>query len=759
MTRQAPAPDTSSAAAAVPELLSLLRRAEFARAASLIDDLIARTDGDARDVLEVVAHTIRLPLNQVIQSLDDLQPLIGRMQRLEMQDTGEFASLRDWALSTAGHYIASVGAIETGMRWTDRAILGARQRNDLTQLRRSLNNKASVVIMGGAFDHAASLQAEALSLADDKDTDASVLLNNLATTCILRARRLPEEEREQRQALGTQALTYIQQAQARPMPAIDWHRGWLLANTGHAHRLLGHFEQARQAYEQALPACGSNLRYRSDVMANHAALMVDMGQAAEAEPWLAQAEAIASNDLLSPVYDLILETQVRLKSMTGRHEEALAWSERRRQRAQDRYERRMHHALSDDLLRELEQARIAEQEAQARARALDAASAAKSSFVAHMSHEIRTPIHAILGLAQLLHEHPLPEHTAEKVQGILEAGDSLLHIVNDILDLSKIEAGQMPLQREPMSVPDVLQRVDRLLRPAAQAKGLALTVQADASSAPAAMGDAAKLEQVLVNLVGNAVKFTGRGEVRVRAMALPSPAGSLMLRLEVSDTGVGIPPAALERLFTPFTQADDRINRQFGGTGLGLAISRRLVDLMGGRIGAVSVPGQGSTFWCEITLDLAPEPTAPAPLEESVPAPRRGDRLQGLRVLAADDNRLNRLVIQRQLQREGAQVQLAEDGVQALEALRARPEAFDVVLMDVQMPALDGLSATRAMRADPALAQLPVIALTAGVLAQDEDAARAAGMNEFIAKPVDLERLVTALSAYRSGSGSKPKQN
>ena len=229
----------------------------------------------------------------------------------------------------------------------------------------------------------------------------------------------------------------------------------------------------------------------------------------------------------------------------------------------------------------------------------------------------------------------------------------------------------------------------------------------------------------------------------------------------MSDTGIGISPEALVQLFQPFTQADASTTRRFGGTGLGLSISKRLVELMGGTIGARSTPGAGSTFWFELPLArvAAEAPTRTPHLTASMPAPPRGPRLSGLRVLGVDDNRLNLFLLERALQLEGASVHLAADGQQALQTLQANPQGFDVVLMDIQMPVMDGLTATREIRADVAIAHLPVIAMTAGVLAEERAAAEAAGVDEFLAKPLDLGQMVTMLLPYAppdEAPGAKP---
>ena len=374
------------------------------------------------------------------------------------------------------------------------------------------------------------------------------------------------------------------------------------------------------------------------------------------------------------------------------------------------------------------------------------ANAAKAQFLAQMSHEIRTPMNAIIGLAQVLEHDPLPEESARTVRTIGEAGQSLLRIVNDILDFSKIEAGQLPIVARPFAVSEVLTRVDQLLSGSAAAKGLRLDIDRPPPQVDRVDGDALRLEQILVNLVGNAIKFTTQGSVSIAVAPLDVNDNSLRLRFEVRDTGIGIETSAIDGLFEPFTQADSGITRRYGGTGLGLSICKRLVELMGGRIGATSTPAVGSTFWFDLPFERVRE--APATVGAGT-GTVRPPVLAGLRVLAVDDSSINRYVLERALGRVGAIVTPAEDGREALRLLHSDPTAFDIVLMDVQMPGLDGLATTRAMRGEPALAAIAVIGLSAGVLSGEREAALAAGMNGFVPKPVDLRQLVDELVAIR----------
>ncbi len=383
---------------------------------------------------------------------------------------------------------------------------------------------------------------------------------------------------------------------------------------------------------------------------------------------------------------------------------------------------------------------VAERTAEARA-----ASAAKSEFLAHMSHEIRTPLNAVLGLAQLLARDPLTPEQGTLVKHIQEAGDALLAILDDILDLSKIEAGRLRLEQRPFTLNQLLSKIDSLMLPNAQARGLVLRIDTPAKPIGALLGDPLRLDQVLLNLVSNAIKFTDQGMVWVRIRVIAADSQRLRLRFEVEDTGIGIEPHLLPRLFQPFSQLDEGTNRRYGGTGLGLAISKHLVELMGGIIGVESTPGRGSRFWFEVPLARVPE-TLPAKTSPQ-PPPANALRLAGRHFLVVDDSTINREVVERFLKKEGAEVIAAADGQQAIQTLSLRP-AFDAVLMDIRMPVMDGLTAASKIREELGLRDLPIIALTAGVMAEEQAAIRAAGFNDFLAKPIDLEQLITCLQRW-----------
>jgi signal transduction histidine kinase/CheY-like chemotaxis protein len=372
----------------------------------------------------------------------------------------------------------------------------------------------------------------------------------------------------------------------------------------------------------------------------------------------------------------------------------------------------------------------------------ESANRAKSAFLANMSHEVRTPMNAIIGLTHMLARHNVDPGQIGNLTRINQAANHLLTLLGDVLDLSKIEADRLTLEKSPFLLGGVFANIDSLLGERAQAKGLSLQREIEPRLADMPLlGDSLRIQQILLNLVSNAIKFTERGGVTIRAAIREESASDLLVAIDVVDTGIGILPDAVQRIFEPFEQADSSTTRQHGGTGLGLAICRRLVRLMGGDIVAASIPGEGSTF--SLTLRLArnreEEPAAssqPVLLSGAEAERMLTTRHAGIRILLVEDDEINRLVALELLHETlGWQVDVAENGAQAV--AMAESTDYALILMDVQMPVMDGLKATRAIRGLADRAQTPILAMTANAFQEDRQACLDAGMDDFVAKPVD----------------------
>ena len=378
--------------------------------------------------------------------------------------------------------------------------------------------------------------------------------------------------------------------------------------------------------------------------------------------------------------------------------------------------------------------------------AAEAASRAKSAFLANMSHELRTPMNGVLGMIELAKRRMTDAKGRDQLDKAKQSANHLLSVLNDILDISKIDADRMVVDSVPLQIPLVFEELTSTLGHTATGKGLRLTSDLpDALMQRTFTGDPLRLGQILFNLVGNAIKFTDHGAVTLRALPVGETPDGVLVRFEVSDTGIGIEPEALTRIFQPFEQADNSMTRKYGGTGLGLAISKRLVQLMGGDIGADSTPGQGSTFWFVVPLKQR-EADAVPPAPASTPRTAE-QRLQedhtGARVLLVEDEPIAQVVSRGLLEGVGLVIDLAEDGLQALAMARQNPYAL--ILMDMQMPRMNGVEATQAIRADSLNRHTPILAMTANAFDEDRMLCLAAGMNDHIAKPVDPARLYDTL--------------
>jgi signal transduction histidine kinase/ActR/RegA family two-component response regulator len=385
--------------------------------------------------------------------------------------------------------------------------------------------------------------------------------------------------------------------------------------------------------------------------------------------------------------------------------------------------------------------------------AAEASAQAKANFLATMSHELRTPLNGILGMAALLQRSRLEQNQKEFCETITQSAEALLSVVNDILDWSRIESGKIQLESIPFDCVGIVHGVCEILRPQSEPKGLDVSVISESATIPTLIGDPSRLRQVLLNLTANAIKFTEEGYVKVKLISKAASEGQFGLRIEIADSGIGITPQQISKLFHRFSQADASTTRRFGGSGLGLAISKSLVEQMGGCIGVDSKVGEGSTFWLELEFPIHAAPKQEAPKEKVVVA----DRV--LKILIAEDNEVNQRLATLVLEMAGHQSEVASDGLIALE--KALIQDYDLILMDCQMPGMDGYEATRQIRRQLSR-HVPIIGLTASALINDRQDCIDSGMDDYMSKPYRANQLLAAVAQWAnvpcgsSGSCSPP---
>ena len=417
------------------------------------------------------------------------------------------------------------------------------------------------------------------------------------------------------------------------------------------------------------------------------------------------------------------------------------------ERKQGEKDLRAHHDHLEEVVKERTAALTIAKEA------AEAANRAKSTFLANMSHELRTPMNGILGMTHMALRYTDDPKLKDRLGKVIQSSHHLLAVINNILDISKIEAEHLTLEATSFYFGEVLENLFRLVSHKAVDKQIKLRVDL-APEVPGMklLGDPLRLGQILINLTGNAIKFTDHGSIIVRARLLEDTPEGVLLRIEVADTGIGITTEQQQRLFTAFEQADGSMTRKYGGSGLGLAISKRLVEIMGGEIGVTSTPGQGSTFWLTLRLVKSSELVQPAPAISEVSAYERLlNEYLGTRLLLAEDEPISQEVSRGLLEDAGLVVDLAEDGLQALDL--AKQNSYALILMDMQMPHMNGIDATKAIRALPGYEQKPIVAITANAFDEDCRLCLRAGMNDHIAKPVDPDKLYEILLKWLSRPG------
>lgn len=382
-----------------------------------------------------------------------------------------------------------------------------------------------------------------------------------------------------------------------------------------------------------------------------------------------------------------------------------------------------------------------------------AATTAKSSFLANMSHEVRTPLNGILGMSDLLLDTTLRKEQREYASAIKSSGEALLNLVNDILDFSKIEAGRLEFERVNFDIISTVQDVLKSFNVIALQKKLKLTFAMDLNTPPLVNGDPGRVRQVLMNLVNNAIKFTPQGSVHVKVSCLSDDSRFLRLRFDIQDTGIGIPAEKIGKLFQEFVQADTSTTRRYGGTGLGLSICKRLVEKMSGEIGVESEHGKGSHFWFTLLLPHAQEMVDLSKVRATVTFPDRG---YPWKILVAEDNKINQIVISKMLEKFGLKADVVDNGKKVIEALRTQP--YDLILMDCHMPEMDGYEATVLIRQDSQHNKIPIIAMTANAMKGDREHALSIGMDDYMTKPLEVEKVRTILIKWTEYLHSKGRK-
>jgi signal transduction histidine kinase/CheY-like chemotaxis protein len=374
------------------------------------------------------------------------------------------------------------------------------------------------------------------------------------------------------------------------------------------------------------------------------------------------------------------------------------------------------------------------------------ANAAKSEFLANMSHEIRTPLNGIIGMTELVLDGPLTEEKRADLEVVRSSGESLLNIISDVLDFSKIEAGQMTIAEAPFALQPLVWEILMLFTARARQKNLEFRLNYDPALPEWVLGDAGRIRQIVMNLVSNALKFTDTGSVTIQAEKHHRTYADVHLRISIRDSGIGIPEEQRHRLFAKFTQLDTSAARKYGGTGLGLAISKRLAELMGGSVDFSSRSGTGSTFWFDVTLRIA---SAPRPRKVDPVSPALGVREVRPRILVAEDNAVNQRLMVRCLEKLGCEVDVASNGVEALQ--KWRQSLYNLVLMDCQMPEMDGYEATAQIRSrEQGSSRTPIVAITAHAMSGDRERCLQAGMDDYLSKPIDLERLARIVAGCQN---------